>query len=109
MTTTDKLVEDLRDWAASICAVRNDKRGGSKVRLLIQAANEIAVLKLQRNQFRDAYSDAERILRRFENKCNEIDPGPEWDQWRCHYADGTVDPPPSATNPETGIQYGDIE
>lgn len=108
MTTTDKLVSDLRDWAETIRWLRNDN-GGSKVRLLIQAANEIAALKLQRNQFREAYSEAERILRRFENKCNEVDPGPEWDEWRCHYADGTVDPPPSATNPDTGIQYGDIE
>jgi len=108
MTTTDKLVSDLRDWAASIRTLRNDN-GGSKVRLLIQAANEIAALKLQRNQFREEYCEADRILRRFENKYNEVDPGPDWDEWRCHYADGTVDPPPSATNPETGIQYGDIE
>lgn len=108
MTTRSELVSNLRALAAAICKAQ-DGKFGSAVRLLTQAANEIVSLEQQRNQWRNDYNEAERILRRFENKTKEYDPGPEWDKWRVEYEDGLIDPPPSATNPETGIQYGDIE
>lgn len=105
----DDVVADLRKWAATICSLRNDEVPGSKVRLLTRAANELESLKKQRNDFRDCFNTADRILQRFENKYNEMDPGPNWDRpFRFTEVDNQ-ELPPSATNPQTGIEYGNIE
>jgi len=54
MTKPDNVAR-LREWASTICTVRNDEVPGSKAKLLTQAADEIERLREERDQARRAW------------------------------------------------------
>lgn len=60
----DNIVTRLRDWASTICTVRNDDVPGSKSRLIRNAADEIERLRAEIERLREERDDARAEISR---------------------------------------------